>query len=265
MLEWVFFDVGNCLFDDDSQGFLAWRHYFEAFRARRADLTFEDILAERERRAKEGHVWVLRDVAKDYLTEDEIDATHERLRRMLHSAFDENHLPNRGVPELLHDLAGRYRLGIIANQPGECRAALERRGWLSLFEVVAISEEIDLHKPSPDLYRWALREAGCLEQPERTVMIGDRRDNDVEPAKAVGMRTIWVAWQGNASKVWRPTSPLAKAYLASCERTAPFSVPPTPANEPDRTVADLTEVPAVLASLDRHDAGAPGSAGPTSG
>ena len=36
----------------------------------------------------------------------------------------------------------------------------------------------------------ALERAGC--KPEEAVMIGDRVDNDIIPAKALGMRTVWI-------------------------------------------------------------------------
>ena len=36
----------------------------------------------------------------------------------------------------------------------------------------------------------ALERGGC--KPEEAVMIGDRVDNDIIPAKALGMRTVWI-------------------------------------------------------------------------
>jgi len=36
----------------------------------------------------------------------------------------------------------------------------------------------------------ALDKAGC--RPEEAIMIGDRLDNDIIPAKKMGMRTVWV-------------------------------------------------------------------------
>ena len=36
----------------------------------------------------------------------------------------------------------------------------------------------------------ALDKAGC--RPEDAIMIGDRLDNDIIPAKKMGMKTVWV-------------------------------------------------------------------------
>ena len=63
---------------------------------------------------------------------------------------------------------------------------------LELFEVVAISEELDLHKPDVGLFEWALREAGC--EGSQAVMVGDRVDNDILPAKRLSMRTVLLRW-----------------------------------------------------------------------
>jgi FMN phosphatase YigB (HAD superfamily) len=45
-------------------------------------------------------------------------------------------------------------------------------------------------KPDPALFRRALDRAGCA--PEDAVMIGDRTDNDVAPAKSLGMQTVLI-------------------------------------------------------------------------
>jgi len=45
-------------------------------------------------------------------------------------------------------------------------------------------------KPDAAIFSAALREAQTA--PERVVMVGDRLDRDIAPAKAMGMRTVWV-------------------------------------------------------------------------
>ena len=45
-------------------------------------------------------------------------------------------------------------------------------------------------KPDPRIFETALEKAGC--PPHEAVMIGDRLDNDVAPAKALGMKTVRV-------------------------------------------------------------------------
>lgn len=45
-------------------------------------------------------------------------------------------------------------------------------------------------KPDLRLFETALQEAGCIAS--QAVMVGDRLDNDIYPAKSLGMGTIWV-------------------------------------------------------------------------
>lgn len=95
-----------------------------------------------------------------------------------------------GAAPILQALSRRYFLGIIANQAAGLRDRLRAYGigeWLS---VVASSWEAGVQKPDPALFRLALRQAGCA--PEDAVMVGDRLDNDIVPAKALGMGTVWV-------------------------------------------------------------------------
>lgn len=47
-----------------------------------------------------------------------------------------------------------------------------------------------MEKPNEEIFLRALRRAGC--EPPEACMIGDRPDNDIAPAKRLGMRTIRV-------------------------------------------------------------------------
>ena len=57
-----------------------------------------------------------------------------------------------------------------------------------LFSLVLSSAEEGMEKPEPVLFLRALSRAGCA--PHEACMIGDRPDNDIAPAKALGMRTV---------------------------------------------------------------------------
>ncbi len=52
------------------------------------------------------------------------------------------------------------------------------------------SAEAGVNKPDLQIFKLALAKANCV--PEETYMIGDRLDNDIEPAVEIGMNTIWV-------------------------------------------------------------------------
>ena len=130
-----------------------------------------------------------------------------------------------GVLETASRHAG---LGIIANQYRTVRGVLQRDGIDSFFRVVQISEEAGVSKPDPPIFERALREAGC--KPQEAVMVGDRIDFDVEPAKALGFHTVRVKWG-----VFRNQSAAREGQ------------------RPDVEVGSLGDVPAALERLSRRD------------
>ncbi len=134
------------------------------------------MMAEREERARAGENFILHTIAKRMLPEDEAKLSLRNIRGLLIETYDRPNVwdeRHRGVSNSWC----RLRWGIIANQPAECSNSLVRRGLLEFFDVVAISDERHLHKPDPALFAWALAEACC--DPGHSVMIGDRRDNDM--------------------------------------------------------------------------------------
>lgn len=153
MIDWVFFDVGNVMFNDDPQNCFTYRHMYEAIREHRPDYAFDEMLAERERRAARGENWIVHKIVAELLPEEPREASFAELRERLIAEYDRNHLANEGLHEVLARLRARFRLGVIANQSEECRRSLERRGLLEFFEVVGISDELGLHKPNVELYR----------------------------------------------------------------------------------------------------------------
>ncbi|MCM1533851.1 MAG: HAD family hydrolase [Corallococcus sp.] len=56
--------------------------------------------------------------------------------------------------------------------------------------LVVSSFETGIEKPDLEIFETALNRAGC--RAEHSVMIGDRVDNDIIPAKSLGMRTVWI-------------------------------------------------------------------------
>ena len=98
----------------------------------------------------------------------------------------------------LQVLREKYHLGIIANQIPGAEKRLKGMGIRRYFDVIVSSAEEGVAKPDPRIFNIALTRAGCA--PEQAVMIGDRIDNDIVPAKQMGMKTVWIK-QG-VGKYW---------------------------------------------------------------
>ncbi len=92
--------------------------------------------------------------------------------------------------DVLSGLYGKYKLGIIANQSLGTQERINNWGISQFFDVVMASAEAGCAKPDLRIFTMALDKAGC--EPSEAVMVGDRLDNDIIPAKKLGMKTVWV-------------------------------------------------------------------------
>jgi FMN phosphatase YigB (HAD superfamily) len=139
--------------------------------------------------------------------------TVERVRQRVHAmVVDLDVFQLRpGIDDLLRKLRKLgLRLGLVANGPERVREALERTGIADLFEHLSPSA------------------AGAAEAlgmtPIECIMVGDRLDTDIAPAKALGMATIRF-------------------------RTGRYrrQKPRTPAETPEAEVTDVPELEAAIA------------------
>ena len=92
--------------------------------------------------------------------------------------------------DCLKGLSRNYEIGIIANQTLGTSERLENLGVRKYIDLVIASAEEGVSKPGRRIFEIALERSGC--KPENAVMIGDRIDNDIVPAKQLGMKTIWI-------------------------------------------------------------------------
>ena len=248
MIEWVFFDVGNIIFDDAPVMALIYDTLFERARRTHPDLTFERILAEREQLIREQHCGSHHHaLAEKYLSEEEYWRWRKHYNREANRDFDRYNIPIPGIHDVLRELAGRYKLGLAANQPLGCRASLQRRGFLQYFSLVWLSAEVGMEKPSLEFFATMLAKAVC--PPEAAVMIGDRIDNDICPAREASMKTIWVRYNCDVGEfsaereTWR-------MYFESRRRVSTANTAPRCDDErPHATVSSVREVPEAVARL----------------
>ena len=172
MIKWIFFDVGSTLVDET-----------EAYDHRVRDMltgtgiTYEDFDNMRIVLARQG------------LDGNSAAIKYFGLEKTPWHSEDEIPFPDaRSTLEAL--CCKGYKLGIIANQNPGLEKRLENWGLRQYFKVVAASAEIGYAKPDKEIFESAFKLAGCTAQ--ESVMVGDRLDNDIIPAKSVGMKTVWV-------------------------------------------------------------------------
>ena len=218
-IDHVFLDIGGVLYDDRVYA-EAWRRALREAGGDFTDAAFDDEYA--ACRAGQDRSFRVH-LATAFLGPDpDLRALEARAARYWH--YPPSALHADVVPTLHGLLDAGYRLGVIANQPSQVRAAMERDGLVGFFEVWGVSDDLGLHKPDPALFRRTLELAGVAG--ERTVMVGDRLDYDMRPARAAGMHTVWLL-RGEA-----PDDP-TPAQLA----------------EPDVAIEELQQLPDVLDEL----------------
>jgi len=221
-LEVVFLDVGGVMYDDSIySGAL-----FQALGDLGAEVSEEEFAREYEacRAAQEGSF--RRRLAAAFLGPGRDVEEAFRTRASRYWTYPPGSL-EADVVACLEELRGRYRLGIIANQPSAVRRAMTRDGIDGYFDVWGISDDMGVEKPDPRLFLRALEAAGT--EPSRAAMVGDRLDYDVRPAKRAGMRTVWVL-----------------------RGEAPAEPTPEQLAEPDATVRTLDRLPDALEELAEH-------------
>ena len=116
-----------------------------------------------------------------------------------------------------------YRIGVVGNQPARAAAALADLGLP--IDLLATSSTWGVHKPDP---RFFTRIAAELDLPPTEIAyVGDRVDNDVQPAAAAGMQAVFL-------------------------RRGPWAWIQAPADDPPQatlTISSLAELPAAIAAL----------------
>jgi len=119
--------------------------------------------------------------------------------------FPFDHAQERVYPDAvpaLTRLSSRFRLGVLANQSPGLPSRLEKYGLARFFEIILGSGDTGAsearhaqrcvapgaRKPEREFFDLAVAKTAC--SPTGLMMVGDRPDNDIGPAKAAGWQTV---------------------------------------------------------------------------
>jgi HAD superfamily hydrolase (TIGR01549 family) len=174
----VVFDVGETLVDETR----IWSEWADWLGIPR--LTFLAVLGSILRRGGDH-----RDPIRFF--RPDIDIAAERAKRVAAGQPDliriDDLYPD-AVPALVAVRAAGYRVGVAANQPATTEALLAQ---LDVELDLAVSSETwGLHKPDPAFFARIAEELAL--PPSDIAYVGDRPDNDVEPAAAAGMAAVFI-------------------------------------------------------------------------
>ena len=169
-VKWVFLDLGSTLIDETAADTRRIKEMISG-----TNITEEEYREKRLEMIRKGRNGDLSAIEYFALT-----------KTPWHSE-DEVPYPD-AVPTLTVLKRRGYKLGVIANQNYGTEVRLKNWNLLRFFEVIAASAELGMAKPDPAIFEWALKKADC--SPQNAVMVGDRMDNDMEPANCLGMHSV---------------------------------------------------------------------------
>jgi len=184
---WLFFDLGNTLISEEAAAESRIQQLVNSFERYGRRCSVEDVRSAFQQASTEFAprliTWVIEKLSND----------PERHKLILAESRYPKELeaPYEGVEQTLRALSSCYRIGGIANQPLGTVERLTRWGLIPFISLCLSSAEEGLEKPDRAIFELALSRAGCT--PSHAVMIGDRLDNDIRPARLLGWKTIRIA------------------------------------------------------------------------
>jgi len=241
MIKWIFFDVGNVILNDDPAMAYFYHEIYQAIHENGRYVTLNEVLA-----AREYSILVERNgkhfeaVGKKFLAPKVWHKVDKRIRRTLAENWAELSPLMPNIVPVIKSLASNYQLGIIANQPRQVIEILKNHNLLAYFRVHGISQIVGMSKPDPLFFQWALSQAKCA--PQQAIMIGDRIDNDVSPAKSIGMKTLWLTLP-LSKKEYQPKTKFERHYFQSLARASASHLSPQDESEiPDGMAEDFESI-----------------------
>jgi HAD superfamily hydrolase (TIGR01549 family) len=189
----VLFDVGGPLDLEDISERLIDRHIREALLAEGIAVTDEQH-ERANRHAVESFAWNAYQAIIWRLTGGDVDISRRAYATVAARAGERQAARGGfelrpGIPALLESLSARdLRLGLAANQPVDVIARLDGQGIGRFFHHREVSASHGYRKPDVRLFLRACADLGVA--PEECVMVGDRIDNDIAPARRLGMQAV---------------------------------------------------------------------------
>lgn len=170
-IKWLFFDVGSTIMNEQ----IAYEHRMRDI-ANAANISFEkvyEIAMAYYKLNKKGDLEVARELGVS-----------------LPKWYKEDEFLYDNAIQCFETLSKKYKIGIIANQSLGTEERLAHQGILKFINLIVASAEEGVAKPERRIFEIALERSNC--KPVNAIMIGDRIDNDIIPAKRMGMNTIWI-------------------------------------------------------------------------
>ncbi|MBI2130046.1 HAD-IA family hydrolase [Candidatus Woesearchaeota archaeon] len=115
----------------------------------------------------------------------------EKLNRMYWKFIIQKIKPMQHAKDVLKNLKKKkYRLAIITDPDETKIQRIKKIGIYGFFDLIVKGEDVNTTKPDRKFYTYLFKKLKL--KPEECVMIGDRPTFDLEPAKKLGLVTVWL-------------------------------------------------------------------------
>lgn len=199
----VFFDLDDTLWDFETNSDRVLMQLFKEFDLdKKLNSSFTDFIqVYKEINAQLWRKYSLKEITKEELRNNRFEFTFQKFE---YSNYNENlelthHYLARaphgktlkeGCLDILEFLSKKYQLHIITNGFKEIQdIKLNGSGLKPFFKNIIISEEHNLSKPDPAIFKLAEKLAGA--NTNECIMIGDNKENDVDGALRSGWKAIY--------------------------------------------------------------------------
>jgi putative hydrolase of the HAD superfamily len=203
-IQHIFFDLDNTLWDHRKNAFLTLKEIFKRQNVEeKYTLDFDDF--HREYFTINERLWEqIRDgeIDKEYLRKhrfydaflffgiDDFELSQNFENNFLDEILNYNDLVS-GAFEVLEYLYDKgYQLHILSNGFEEVtHKKCELSGIQNYFQTITSADEIEIRKPRPEIYEYALKKATA--KVKESMMIGDDWIADVEGGKSFGLQVVF--------------------------------------------------------------------------
>lgn len=211
-IKWIFFDVGGVIVDEDFYLKKYYRRLLEEMRRCRIKITKKEFEGVRQKAIEEYQSSITMAILNKLIKDERIrEKIRKKTQENLRKEIDDLIKLKKNIKRILKALIEKgYKLGLIANQGKEMIDFLKKHNLWELFDFRGISEILGLRKPDLRIFKLALK-GGC--KPNEAIMVGDRIENDIIPAKKLGMKTIRIRKGGFEHSNQEPKNKREKADI----------------------------------------------------
>ncbi len=151
------------------------------------------------------------------------------------SAFVDSLRIDDNLPSLLEELHRKYKLAVVSNMSFAEAGfeSLRKFGIAKHFDAIVISGAFGWRKPSPKIFRAALKALRAKAQ--ETVFVGDSPIADIKGAKLLGIKTVLLTEKDKRI----PSTDTFRLYIRQS----------ADAPRPDITIVELAQLPEALECL----------------